>query len=211
MGRWYHCNPCLSQNWMRSDGLWITIWKSKRQWESHPWNSNSLYVNYCISVGSLGGTYRNVCPSQSDLVEEYWIALIDSLKPNDHMALEAGSVMGDLRVSGSKKVILGRNPGLHWSYWECYYWIHSASTTFQSGCACSALSCPRSAAGNHCYTLCLSICSLHSEEILGCVICFGEIYAQGQRELQQIPVEVLDQDNWETSTGCSSGMSRIRH
>ena len=51
----------------------------------------------------------------------------------------------------------------------------------------------------------VSICSLHGKEILGCAIYFGEIHAQGQRELQQTPVDVLDQDNWEASTGYSSG------
>lgn len=41
----------------------------------------------------------------------------------------------------------------------------------------------------------VSICSLRGKEILGRAIYFGEIHAQGQRELQQTPVDVLDQAN----------------
>lgn len=41
----------------------------------------------------------------------------------------------------------------------------------------------------------VSICSLQGKEILGRAIYFGEIHAQGQRELQQTPVDVLDQAN----------------
>lgn len=150
-----------------------------------------LYVLVLVKR-QFGSLLASLSFSVRYLVAEYWIILIDSLKPNDPMALEAGSVVVVLKEESrvQEKQFLDKfmasvevnenitTESIQHSIYYLPVWLCLRCMVVPTLCSLDPLLCVE------------SICSLCGKEILGCAIYFEEIHAQGQRELQQTPVDV---------------------